>query len=150
LRALIDDQPAAALGTLHGGAPFVSMAPFAVTHDGACFAIHVSRLATHTQDMLQDARVSLMVMQRKSDGVLAQALPRVTIQGEATQALNGTEEWKACRTAYLQRFPEAAPLLDFGDFSFFAIRPNSARFVAGFARAMTIPAEALVEALRTA
>ncbi len=149
LQALIRTNRVAALGTLRGGAPFVSMVPFAVTADGAAFAIHVSRLSTHTHDMLRDPRVSLLVMDREAEGMPAQAVPRVTITGEAAQAMNGTEECEACRAAYIARFPDAAPLLEFGDFSFFAITPKSARLVAGFAQATSLQAEALVDALRS-
>ena len=49
----------------------------------------------------------------------------------------GSAGERACRDAYLARFPEAEPLTGFGDFSFFAIRPAQARFVAGFAQAMS-------------
>lgn len=148
-QALIRRNRVAALGTLHGGAPFVSMVPFAVTADGGAFAIHVSRLSTHTHDMLRDPRVSLLVMDREAEEQSAQAVPRVTIQGEAVQAFNGSEEAEACRDAYIGRFPEAAPLLEFGDFSFFAITPKSARLVAGFAQATSLQAEQVAEALRS-
>jgi len=52
---LLRRRSTAALGTLHDGAPFVSMVPYAVLPDGAAFVVHVSRLAGHTKDMLADA-----------------------------------------------------------------------------------------------
>lgn len=136
-----------ALGTLHEGAPFVSMVPYAVLPDGAAFVIHVSRLAAHTKDMLADARVSLLVTQPEGEGAAAQALARVSIQGEAREAAKGSDEERDCRAAYLARFPEAAPLTEFGDFSFFALRPAQARFVAGFAQAMSLTGESLAKLL---
>lgn len=148
-RELLVRTRVAALGTLHGGAPFVSMVPFAITASGEALTVHVSRLATHTHDMLRDGRVSVMVMGRERDDTPAQAVPRVTLQGEAVQTLNGTEEWEACRAAYLGRFPEAAPLLEFGDFSFFAIHPKGARLVAGFAQAVSIRHEELMPELQS-
>jgi putative heme iron utilization protein len=143
LAALVRRRETAALGTLHAGAPFASMVPFAVLPDGSALVIHVSRLAGHTKDMLADARVSLLVTQPEGEGVAAQALARISVQGEARELAKGSDEESACRGAYLARFPEAAPLTEFGDFSFFAIRPLQARFVAGFAQAMSLTGETL-------
>ena len=148
LANLVRGREAAALGTLHAGAPFVSMAPYAVLPDGSGFVIHVSRLAGHTKDMLAEPRVSLLVMQPEGEGVAAQALARVSIQGEAREMARESDGERECREAYLSRFPEAAPLTEFGDFSFFLIRPSQARFVAGFAQAMSVTAETLAAALR--
>ena len=148
LARLVRSRTVAALGTLNAGAPFVSMVPFAVLPTGDAFVIHVSRLAMHTKDMREDPRVSLLVMQAEGEGVAPQALARVTILGEAREMEKGSEEERACREVYLARFPEAEPLTGFGDFSFFAIRPARARFVAGFAQAMSVTAETLAQALR--
>jgi putative heme iron utilization protein len=150
LAGLVRGRTVAALGTLHAGAPFVSMVPFAVPSAGDAFVIHVSRLAAHTQDMLDDPRVSLLVTQAEGEGVPAQGLARVTVLGEAREMVKGSAEERACREAYLARFPEAEPLTGFGDFSFFAIRPSRARFVAGFAQAMSVTAETLSRVLRAA
>ena len=122
------------------------MVPYALLPDGA-FVIHVSRLAAHTKDMLADPRVSLLIMQPEGGDTTAQALARVTIVGEAQETGKGSGEAHACREAYLVRFPDAAPLTDFADFSFFVIRPTSARFVAGFAQATSVSAETLAKAL---
>lgn len=147
LRALVHGRTAAALGTLHDGAPFVSMAPFALLPDGSAFVVHVSGLAGHTKDMRADPRVSLLVMQAEGEGTDAQALARVSIQGEAAECPRGTREEAAARAAYLARFPEAEPLTAFGDFAFFAIHPAQARFVAGFAQAMSVTGATLAQAL---
>jgi len=150
LAGLVHSRTVAALGTLHAGAPFVSMVPFAVLPEGDAFVIHVSRLAAHTRDMIDDPRVSLLIVQPESEGVAPQALARVSIEGEAREMEQGSEKARACREAYLARFPEAAPLTEFADFSFFAIRPSRARFVAGFAQATSVSAETLAKALRGA
>ena len=147
LRTLVRGRTAAALGTLHEGAPFVSMVPFALLPDGSAFIVHVSSLAAHTKDMRGDPRVSLLVMQAEGEGTQAQALARVSVQGEARECASGTPEESAARAAYLARFPEAEPLTGFGDFAFFAIRPVQARFVAGFAQAMSTTGESLAKAL---
>lgn len=61
ISAFLRDQCIAALGTLHRGQPFVSMVPFALLSNGEALVIPVSRLAAHTQDMLRELRISLMV-----------------------------------------------------------------------------------------
>jgi putative heme iron utilization protein len=147
LRALVHGRTAAALGTLHEGAPFVSMVPFALLPDGTAFVVHVSGLASHTKDMRADPRVSLLVMQAEGTGTDAQALARVSVQGEARECGRGTPQEAQARAAYLARFPEAEPLTAFGDFAFFAIQPVQARFVAGFAQAMSATGETLARLL---
>jgi putative heme iron utilization protein len=147
LRALVRGRTAAALGTLHQGAPFVSMVPFALLPDGSAFVVHVSGLAAHTKDMRADPRVSLLVMQAEGEGTQAQALARVSVQGEARECEADTPGENAARAAYLARFPEAEPLTAFGDFAFFTIRPTQARYVAGFAQAMSVTGETLASVL---
>ena len=148
LRTLLHGRRVAALGTLHEGAPYVSMAPYAIDPTAGVFVVHVSRLAAHTRDMLQDSRVSLLIAQPDDGQTPTQALPRVTVLGEAAELPHGSTSEEAGRAVYLARFPDAAPLTQLGDFSFFAVRPTGARFVAGFAQARTLSAEALAQALR--
>ncbi len=57
---LIRDQRTAALGTVRNGAPEVSMVLFAASQDCPAFYLHTGKLAHHTQNILHDARVSLM------------------------------------------------------------------------------------------
>jgi hypothetical protein len=45
------------------------------------------------------------------------------------------------REVYLARFPETEPMTHFGDFSFVAIQPISARQVAGFGTARPVEIE---------
>jgi putative heme iron utilization protein len=142
LRALVHAQRIAALGTLHEGEPHVSMVPFALL-PGARFVIHVSALASHTRDMLADRRVSLMIAGSPDAATLPQAVPRVSVQGDAAR-LECAEDAKR---AYLARFPESEPMFGFGDFSLFEIVPRTARFVGGFAQAKTLTAESLAQAL---
>jgi hypothetical protein len=70
----------------------------------------------------------------------------VSISGRAVFVSGDHPEHGVLKIAYLAKFPEAADLFQLGDFSIVAIEPESARFVAGFARAMTLSAEALAAA----
>jgi putative heme iron utilization protein len=145
---LLRQRSTAALGTLRDGAPFVSMVPFAIAADGSGFVVHVSKLAAHTKDMLFDTRVSLLVAEPEGGGKSPLALARVSLQGTARRMPSGSPDLSGCRAAYLARFPEAAQMFDFADFSFFLIRPVSVRFIAGFGEAHSLSAETLAQLLQ--
>lgn len=147
LRDVLTAQPIAALGTLHDGRPAVSMAPYAALADGSGLVVHVSALASHTRDMLSNPDVSLLIMAPPLAGVMPQATARVAIEGTATQCERSSEGYVAARGAYLERFPQSEGFFDLGDFSLFVIRPTSARFVGGFAQAVTVSAESLAVVL---
>lgn len=136
--------PVAALGTLHEGAPSVSMVP-AAPEPGLGFLIHVSRLASHTRDLEADPRASLMWMAPLDEEADPLALPRVTVPCLAEPVPGG--EADAAARAYLARFPQAEPLMGFGDFGFWRLRPGSARLVAGFGRALSLDRDAVLKAL---
>jgi hypothetical protein len=140
LRELLRSQPVAALGTLHNGKPYVSMAPFALLAGGAGFVVHVSRLAPHTRDMERSPAVSLLLMAPAQASVPPQALARVTVLGEAHRCPPSDARHAAAEAAYLERFPSSAPMFGFGDFSLFVITPKSLRFVGGFAQAASLTA----------
>ena len=146
LQQLLHGRMIAALGTLHQGAPFVSMVPFAVARDGSLI-LHVSRLAAHTRDMLNNSEVSLLIAESESSGKMPQALARVTFQGRAQMLERDSKKHIDAREVYLSRFPDAASLFEFSDFNIFIIKPVSARVIAGFGQAVTITGEDLAMAL---
>jgi putative heme iron utilization protein len=148
LRDLVHGGSIAALGTLHGGEPFVSMVPYAIMPEGGGFLIHVSGLSAHTKDMLAHPRVSFMVVADDARGVPPQARPRVTVEADAAPIARSSADHSVARATYLARFPDAEQMFELGDFSLFLIRPVSARFIAGFAQAVTLTQEEFSAALR--
>jgi putative heme iron utilization protein len=147
IKQLLHERSVAALGTLHAGAPYVSMVPYAIANDGSGLIIHVSRLSSHTRDLLADPRVSLMIMQAEGGGTSALALARVSTQGTAYEVPSDSPELPALRAVYLERFPEASQMFGFADFSLFKIQPDTIRVVAGFAQAYTMSAESFAQML---
>ncbi len=149
---LIRNQRTAALGTLQplaestyglveslrpdgragNGAPEVSLVLFAASEDCRAFYIHISRLAHHTQNILRDARVSLMLAEPDDGSRNAQTLARVSLQGEAILLQEGVAEYAKAQSAYLSKFPESEMNFSLGDFGLYTIEPRTARFVAGF------------------
>lgn len=148
LRALLHSHRVAALGTISDeGLPFVSMVPFALMPALGCFVIHVSGLAAHTKFLVARPAVSLLVMQRETPDEPVHALPRATLVGQAKLLEPDSDEWHACRAAYLERFPEAEHMTQLGDFRFVAIEVKGARQVAGFGSARSIDEQEVRRAL---
>ena len=148
LAGLIRGQRIAHLGTLRGGAPLVSMTLYLAAEDFSALHIHVSRLAWHTQDMLQDPRVSLSVGETDDGRADPFTLMRVSIRGNAVNLPNGEGNFENLKSAWLVRFPEQAINFTLADFSFWRIEPRDARFVAGFGRIHNLSAEELRHAGR--
>ena len=148
LRRLLHGQHIASLGTLHKGEPYVSMVPFALLPDASALVIHVSQLSAHTKDMVENPRVSVLVVAADTAGAPAQALARATLQGRAEEYTASTPGYSSAEEAYLSRFPQAASTFELPDFSLFAIRPRSIRFIGGFAQALTLTPTAFASALR--
>ncbi|MEN9905421.1 MAG: hypothetical protein RLZZ555_1986 [Pseudomonadota bacterium] len=151
LAQLLREQRIAALATLEAdGAPAVSMVPFAVEPAQGCLVLHVSALAQHTGNMEREPRVSLLVTRSEQAGVPVHALPRVSLFGRSSAPQRDSPAWVACRAAYLQRFPEAEPMTQLGDFRFLAIELEGARQVAGFGAARSVGVDELAAVLRAA
>ena len=91
---LLTNERIAHLATLRGGAPMVSMTLFMPERDFSAFYVHVSRLAWHTQDMLQDARVALSIAETDDGRADPFTLMRVTVRGDAVQ-LTGRSQKKS-------------------------------------------------------
>ena len=143
LAGLIRKERITHLGTLRGGAPLVSMTLYLPAPDFSAFYLHVSRLAWHTQDMLQDPRVALSVAETDDGRADPFTFMRVSIRGDASLL---QQEPPSLRTEWLARFPEQAINFQLADFSFWKIAPRDARFVAGFGRIHNLTAEDLKNA----
>ena len=141
MSTLLAKEPVAALATLHNGEPAVSMVPFAMLSSGIGFVVHVSRLATHTRDMLSNSAVALLITASLDRADSPLSLPRVSIRGKAHQCPPESARYREARGAYLAKLPDAQELFAFSDFSLFIIEPKSIRYVAGFGRAVSLTSE---------
>lgn len=142
VRALLRHSRSGALGT-HSvampGFPFVSAVPFVSDASGRPVFL-ISGLAEHTRNLLADPRASLLVTE--GDGInLAQA--RLTLLGR----MQPVDLDEASRQRYVRYNPESALYLELGDFRFFRLEPDRARFVGGFGRMGWVAAEAPAAAL---
>ena len=129
-RSLLRRSRQGALATLAAnGDPYCSLVNLASHPDGSPILL-ISRLALHTQNILGDARVSLMLDERAEGDPLEGA--RIMLAGRAEQA--GAEQLALLRRRYLSAHPSAETFVNFKDFAFFRIRPAGAHLVAGFGR----------------
>ena len=137
-KKLMREGRSGALATLlvGSGDPYCSLVNVATAADGAPLLL-ISRLAVHTKNILADARVSLMLDERKEGDPLQGA--RVMLMGAAVV----TSDVNA-RRRYLARQPEAEMFADFADFSFYEIKLKSAHLVAGFGRIVDLKAADLL------
>ncbi len=146
LLRLIRTHRVAGLGTLRDGVPYVSMIAYTPAEDLSSLLIHASRLAHHTQDILQDSRCSLLIAETDDGSRDPQILARVTLSGNARPLEQDDPGYESARALYLRKFPETEFLFQLGDFSLYRIAISEGRFVAGFGKAFTISRHDLVRA----
>src|SRR5262245_53782804 len=149
-KKLMREARSGALATLMAGSgdPYCSLVNVASAADGTPLLL-ISRLAVHTKNILADARVSLMLDERKLGDPLEGA--RVMLMGVAAKT-----DSDDARRRYLARQPEAEMFAGFADFAFYEVKLKGAHLVAGFGRIVDLApadiltdltgAEALVEA----
>jgi heme iron utilization protein len=137
-RSLLRRSRQGALATLMAGTgdPYCSLVNLASHPDGSPILL-ISRLALHTQNILGDARVSLMLDERAEGDPLEGA--RVMLAGRAEEA--EADQLAILRRRYLNAHPSAEAFVKFKDFSFFRIRPTGAHLVAGFGRIVDLKPE---------
>jgi heme iron utilization protein len=148
-RKLLREGRSGALATLMPGSgdPYCSLVNVATAIDGAPLLL-LSNLALHTKNILADARVSLMLDERKEGDPLEGA--RIMLIGTCEKSA------PSVAAAYLRRHPEAEMFASFGDFAFYRMEITRAHLVAGFGRIVDInvkdlladvsDAQALIEA----
>jgi putative heme iron utilization protein len=146
LANIIRNSRQASLGTIHNGAPFVSMVLVVPSADLSNYYIHISRLAQHTRDIESDPRVSLMFMQKDENIADPQQLARVSLVGRAFRVSSGDADVSQAQALYLQRYPASESYFTFADFYMYRIKAEGGRFVAGFAKAVNLKVEDLRQA----
>lgn len=123
------------------GHPFTSRVLLGTDIDGVPVMIG-SLLSTHTKALLADARCSLLVGEPGSGDPLA--WPRLTILATAERIERDTESHCRIRRRFVRRHPKSKLYIDFADFSFFRLNPNSASLNGGFGKAFILSAEDIV------
>ena len=142
-KKLLREGRSGALATLmpSAGDPYCSLVNVATAIDGAPLLL-LSSLALHTKNIQADARVSLMLDERKEGDPLEGA--RIMLMGTCAKSD------PSVAGAYLRRHPEAELFANFGDFAFYRMEIGRAHLVAGFGRIVDINAKDLLADLSDA
>lgn len=139
---LLDGQKVGVLATLstrHGGAPFTSLAPFAVSASGDPLLL-LSALAQHTRNLEVDPRASLFVHDAAAAAEDARTAARLSVAGRVRRV--GPAGEADAKARYLARHPEARGLFNL-DFALFELVVDEAQLVGGFAAAGWISGDEL-------
>jgi putative heme iron utilization protein len=115
--------------------------PYALDERGRPLLL-ISSMAMHTQNLMADARASLLVAQPTAGDPLAAG--RLTLMGEARSVPKA--ETDGARSAYLARHANARYWVDFDDFGFWRLEPSDLYFVGGFGAMDWVPAVEYVAA----
>jgi putative heme iron utilization protein len=146
--ALIQSQRWSAIATLDEGRPLASMVAYAIDADAAGLLLFVSQLAQHTRNMLAARDVSLAVSEPDDGEGDPQRLQRATITGTVTVVSRGSARFDDLAQRYVDRFPDALPRFELGDFVLLSVTPGEVRYVGGVARAARFSWEAIRAALK--
>jgi putative heme iron utilization protein len=144
VRTLLRAQKAGVLCTLStklGGAPFGSLASYALTARGEPL-FFFSALAQHTQNLVADPRCSLFVQDPVAAADDPQQGARACLVGRATAL--AAAEGEDAKQRFLAAHPQAEQWLDL-DFQFFRLAVEEVQYVGGFAQAGWVPAAEVLE-----
>jgi heme oxygenase (biliverdin-IX-beta and delta-forming) len=158
-KGLLRTTRAGALATLdrNTGHPFASLVNIATDADGAPLIL-VSRLSTHTANLEQDGRASVLLASTGMGDPLAH--PRLTLLGTFVRVMPDDSAAPRVRRRFLARHPKSELYAGFADFGFWRLGVVAAHLNGGFARAADLTeadvltdlsgAESLIEAEESA
>lgn len=127
------------------GEPSISYAPF-VQDDAGHFYIFVSRLSSHTQEILQHPQLAVLLIEDEQMARQIFARTRVTYRCAAEVVVREAAEYAPLLDAMEARLGNVVGLLrGLGDFVMFRLVPQSGRFVMGFGQAFVLAGEGLRE-----
>jgi len=142
-RALLRTARAGALATIdrNTGHPFASLVNVATDVDASPLIL-ISRLATHTANLENDGRASLLLSSGGRGDPLAH--PRLTVLGTFASVARDHRDEPRLRRRFLARHPKSELYAGFADFAFWRLTVASGHLNAGFARAADLKAADLL------
>ncbi len=121
--------------TMRNGKPFGSHVPYVLGDNWTRAYLHLSRLALHTQHLLQNPQVSLFLSESDHPEKNPLALRRINLQGTAAILASDAPAYAQMKERYLARFPKSAMTFGFADFSLWELQLQDAHLVLGFGQA---------------
>jgi len=124
------------------GLPEASYAPF-VWLDDACY-LFLSQLARHTQNLLGNPSVSLLIIEDESKSKNQFARKRIIWHGKVENINRDSELFKQVMQGFRDRFGDFIDIIEpLQDFQLFSVKPESGRFIRGFAQAFQLSGRGL-------
>ncbi|KGF69834.1 pyridoxamine 5'-phosphate oxidase [Hoeflea sp. BAL378] len=138
-RRLVRSARYGAIGVIEPGTgfPFVSRVLTGLDVDGAPLIL-ISGLSVHTDALLADPRASLLFGEPGKGDPLAH--PRISVRTRAERIRRDDPAHARMRARFIARHPKAALYVDFPDFAFFRMTPQSANMNGGFGKAFLLEA----------
>ena len=131
------------------GLPNASYAPYVFgqfEEDEGNLYIFVSQLASHTQDLLANAKVSVLLMQDEVDARQIFARRRINYQCLVERVNSSEPEYNRSLDTLETRFGSVVSLLrTLPDFILFKLKPYSGQYTKGFGKSYTLKGKMLLE-----
>ncbi len=144
--ALLLRQRWAALATVDGEhQPQASMVAYATEPGLGAIWLHLSHLAAHTENLIQNPNISLVISEPDPGTGDPQTLARVSLTGRVEPIAPESKEYAQGKALYLQHFSAAKQRFGFSDFTLFRMTPSLIHYVGGFGRANSFQAAELTE-----
>jgi putative heme iron utilization protein len=126
------------------GEPDASYAAY--VEEGGDFYVFVSELSVHTKNLLESGRVSVLFIEEEASAGHLFARRRLTFRCRAEEIARGSIGCETILDRFEVRFGALiATLRGLQDFHLVRLRPESARYVSGFAKAFAIDDVQLAE-----
>lgn len=149
IAAMLQQQRWAALATVDAaGLPAASMVAYALDREQGCLYLHLSGLAAHTRELLQQPAAALVIGECDMGCGDPQQLARLGLRGQCRCIARDVAGYAEARECYLRCLPDAEQLFGFADFILFRFVIQNARFVGGFGQAHSYRGEELRALLR--
>ncbi|MCV6612514.1 MAG: pyridoxamine 5'-phosphate oxidase family protein [Amphritea sp.] len=137
LQGMLSDRKTLQLATQGEQGPEASYAPFLFS--GGCFYLFISDLAGHTQNMLREPGVGIMLIDDEQDCRNLFARQRVTFQCDVREISRSAEGYSVLLDQLAEKQGNTIDLLrTLGDFRLLELKPLQGRLVVGFGKAMEI------------
>lgn len=127
--------------------PHISRIQLSTDLDGTIITL-ISTLSAHTKCIAANPNGSLLVGESGKGDPLAH--PRISVPVIAASIEHGSADHKRIRQSHLKHYPKAELYVDFGDFSFFKLTPQSAALNGGFGKAYELSKDEIRNAITAA
>ncbi len=127
--------------------PHISRIQLSTDVDGSIITL-ISTLSAHTKCLAANPNAALLIGEPGKGDPLAH--PRISVSIVASAVEPGSADHQRIRQSHLQHYPKAELYVDFGDFSFFKLTPQSAALNGGFGKAYELTKDEVLSAILAA